>query len=128
MGKIILKSDWQKIHVKLKSAYVTRTVSYSTVSSEDLLARAAENSQLSKGSIRAALLALTQEMRNYLVNGHGIQVPSLGTFSFAVRAHATDDVETAGAPQVYRRKMGFTPSGRMKKDLADVNFDSLPQE
>ncbi len=113
MAKIWLKSKLQNLAMKKKEAYVTRSITLPRITKDQLLERAAANSGINRGVVYAAADAIANEFENFLMNGHSVEVPLIGSFRFSVNAKATDTEAEAGAGQVYRRKIQY----RCSKDL-----------
>lgn len=122
MGKIILKGKRQYVHFLSKSAYLTRTATYSKIDSDQLLERAADNSGVSKGVIYTALDAVMREFRNFLLNGHSVQLPEVGTFRFSIRCKAVDTAEEVTADNVSVRHIVYTPSTAMRTLIKNVSL------
>ena len=122
MAKVWLKSKLQNLAMKKKEAYVTRSVTLPRIDKETLMSRALENSGLRKGVFYAAVDALCNEFKNFLMNGHSVEVPEVGSFRFAVNAKATDTEEEAGAGQVYRRKILYVPNKDLWRQLQQVSL------
>lgn len=128
MAKIWLRTKLQNLAMKKKEAYVTRTVTFPPIDKDQLLERAADNSGIRRGVIYAAADAITNEIQNFLVNGHSVEVPLLGHFRFGINAKATNTEKEAGASQVYRRKIHYTPNKAIWRTLQQVNFVSEPTD
>lgn len=124
MGKIILKGKRQYVYVLDKSAYITRTSTYSKIDSDQLLERAADNSGVSKGVIYTALDAVMREFRNFLLNGHSVQLPEVGIFRFSIKCKAVDSAEEVTADNVKSRHIVFTPSVAMRTLIKNVNLST----
>ena len=122
MGKVVLKTNLQMIALKKKDAWVTRSVTYSRIDADELLNRAAANSGIRRGIIYQAADAINNEFANFLMNGHSVELPLIGTFRFGVNAHVADTEEAAGADKVYRRKLIYRPSTELRRLALNVNF------
>ncbi len=128
MGKIWIKSKLQNLAMKKKEAYVTRSVTLPRIDKDQLLERAADNSGIRRGVVYAAADAITNEIENFLMNGHSVEVPLLGNFRFGVKAKATDTRKEAGASQVYRRRIIYKPSKPIWRRLQTVNLVDIDEE
>ena len=111
--------------MKKKNAYVTRSVTLPRIDKDTLLERAADNSAIRKGVFVAVADAITNEFENFLLNGHSVELPLVGTFKFAVNAKASDEEPESYAEQVYRRKIHFQPSKELWRKLQTVSLASL---
>lgn len=130
MATVRLKAATQYIAAANKNMVVTRMVTYSKISADDVLDRAAENSGINRGQLAASMHAILQTFRNFVCNGHSVELPELGTFRFSINAHAveTDNADEAGADQVYRRKVIYHPSTKVKSDLEAINLSTVTDE
>ena len=122
MAKVWLKSKLQNLAMKKKEAYVTRSITLPRIDKDTLLARAADNSGIRRGVFYQAVDALCNEFKNFLMNGHSVEVPEVGSFRFAVNAKATDTEAEAGAGQVYRRKIQYVPNKSLWRMLQQVSL------
>ena len=128
MSKIWIRSRLQKLAMKKKNAYVTRSVTLPKIDKDTLLERAADNSGIRKGVVYAAADAITNEIENFLLNGHSVEVPLLGSFRFGVKAHASDTQEGAGVEQIYRRRIIYTPHAAIKRLIKTVNLVDVTEK
>ncbi len=123
MGKISLKSKFQRIAIKDKSAFVTRVITFSRISSDELIDSAARNSAIPKGHVSAGCDAIMNEFQNYLLNGHSVEIPHLGTFRLSVCCKSVDKTEDVSANNIYRKKVLFVPSPKFKKLIGSCSFE-----
>ena len=124
MSEIKLKVSKRRVAYMKKDMVLTNAEIYSTIKADHLLERAKDNSGIDEGEFYRAVKALQKEIRNFLVTGHGVQVPGLGIFKFSVAAHAGEvgDEDAGGASAVYRRKILFRPAKELKNELEKVEF------
>ena len=122
MSKILLKSKKQNIACKKYERYVTRSVTLPRIDKDELLSRAADNSGIRKGTIYAAADAICNEFKNFLLNGHSVELPLIGSFRFGVNAKVSETAQEAGADTVYRRKIKYVPNAQLKRQLQAVNL------
>lgn len=127
MSKIWLKSKLQNLAMKKKEAYVTRSVTLPKIDKDTLLARAAANSGIRKGLIYQAADAIVNEFENFVLTGHPVELPLVGTFRFGINAKAQDKQEDAGAAAVYRRKIVYTPNITLKRMLKTVGLVDISE-
>lgn len=125
MAKILVKSKLQRLAAQKKDAYVTRVVNLPLIDADTLLERAADNSGLRRGVLYAAVDAVNNEIKNFLANGHPVEVPMLGIFRFAVNAHASETMEDAGTAQIYRRKIIYRPTVALNRYINTINLTKL---
>ena len=128
MGKILLTAKEQNIFnvggsQKISKGFVLRPVRYTTMSSKDILEYCTQNSMVPPAYVSASMHALTQSIRNFLLNGHSVEFPNLGTFRITCESTATDNLEAAGIRQLVDFKIRFLPSTDLKEDLAKIDCE-----
>ena len=126
MANVWLKKSLFNMAAKKKEIYCTRNVTLPRISSSDLVAAAARNSGLDRGTLQAAMDALNKEFQNYLLIGHSVEVPNIGTFRFRINAHGTDTEQEAGAGQIYTRKIWFQCNRELWRLCQAVQFEQMP--
>lgn len=122
MAKIKVNASRQRIALLNREGFVSRTVTYSKISGDEMLEYAALNSGINQGQLAAAMFAIQQSFQNFLMNGHSVELPGVGTFRVGVNAHMVEHAEDVVAEKIYRRKVLFVPSKRIKAQLSNVNF------
>lgn len=123
MGKIVLKSNLQKLAMKKENAYVTRSIRYSTIDGETFLDHVARNTRLDRYVVKAAAGAIAKEFANFIFNGHSVAVPGIGIFRFGVNAKCAATKEESNVRKVYRRKILYRPTTDIKKLVANTNLE-----
>lgn len=132
MGKILVKAQQQTVFNKDKSgqkslAYVLRPVRYSTMRANDIVNYCATNSIVPKAYVHAAMIALSQCVENFLLNGHSVEFPNLGIFSLSSQGITESDAEKAGVDQLIKLRVRFLPCTELKTlvDNVEVEFDGV---
>lgn len=115
MGQINIKKRKQRIAYKNADYYVTRNITYSKISTEDVINYASENSGIPKAQMSSAYYALEQQILQFLFNGHSLELSSLGSFYLATNAHISDTEDGAGADAVYRTTVQFRQSKKLRE-------------
>ena len=103
-------------------------VSYKKISNNDLIEYMVQNSSVSKSTALAAVAALRQVFSNYVLNGHGVQIPQLGIFTLAAKTNAVDDLKKCGASCVKNLKVRFTPTVLLKNACKSVKFQGIVKD
>ena len=116
MAQILLKTNYRKLGILDEKKYLTTALRYSTISVDDLIKYAAENSGLSKANVAAVFYALAQQIEQFACNGHSIQLGKLGTLYLTANTKAADTEKEAGANAVESLCIRF----RQSKDLRDM--------
>lgn len=128
MGTINLKTSLRRIGFLKEDnpKYVTTVVRYSTIGAEELIKMASENSGIPKAQMAASFYALSQQMEQFILNGHALEIGSLGTLYLASKAKASDSEKGAGVDSLVRVCIRFRQSKKVRNMLnANVSF-SLP--
>lgn len=128
MGKILLTAKEQNIYNvggshEISKGFILRPVRYTTMSSKDILEYCTQNSMVPPAYVSATMHALTQSIRNFLLNGHSVEFPNLGTFRITCESTATNNLELAGIRQLVDFKIRFLPSTDLKEDLAKIDCE-----
>lgn len=103
-------------------------VSYKNISNNELVDYMVSNSGVNKATALAAVAALRRLISNYVLNGHVVQVPQLGTFRIGVSTKAVDDYKKCGAGCVERVKMFFTPIVQTRNATKSIKFKGVVAE
>ncbi|MBQ0020835.1 MAG: hypothetical protein KBT39_10010, partial [Bacteroidales bacterium] len=108
-------------------AYVLRPVRYSTMRANDIVNYCATNSIVPKAYVHAAMIALSQCVENFLLNGHSVEFPNLGIFSLSSQGITESDAEKAGVDQLIKLRVRFLPCTELKTlmDNVEVEFDGV---
>ena len=126
MGKIVVKAQQQNVFNKDKSgevskAYVLRPIRYSTMSSNDILDYCVKNSIVPKAYISASMVALSQCIENFLLNGHSVEFPNLGIFSLSSLGISESDLKKTGVAQLHKLRVRFLPCRQLRTVIERVN-------
>jgi len=124
----MVASSKQKVAVLKKEGYVSRVKTYSTISGDEFIELAALNSGINESQLSAAMAAIKQQFQNYLVRGFAVTIPGVGIFRIGVNAKMVENAEDVSAKQIYRRKVLFRASTKIKALLDQVNFSTSGDE
>ena len=126
MSTIVIKKNLQRVGYAKADKYITSPVRYSTISTEDLLKYASQNSGIPKAQMMAAFYAINQQVEQFILNGHALQLGTLGYFFLSVKTKATDVEEEAGVDAVKKLALKFRQSKQMAVMISqNVQFDCL---
>ena len=104
-----------------KWAYVLQPDLYSKLSQAKVIQEAALRSGINKGSINAAWDAIGEVIKAWATEGHNVSIPGLGSMRFGLRSTSVPDVNKVGTGLITSRRVIFTPSQDIKKELAATN-------
>lgn len=100
-------------------------VSYKRITNDDLINYMVSNSGINKYVAIAAVTALRRVITNYLLNGHTVKVPQLGTLRLAAKTKAVSSSDKADASCIKALRVRFTPVGSTRLACRSVKFSGL---
>lgn len=106
-----------------KYAYVLQTELYNKLASAKVIKEAAVRSGIQEAVLNASWLAIGAVIKAWATEGHSVAVPGLGTMRFGVNAQSVADVNDVSANLITTRKVIFTPSVDIKKELAATSIN-----
>lgn len=118
MSTINLKSLLKRIAYADAQLYVTNPVRYSTISTDDLINYACENSGIPKAQMASSFYALQQQIEQFVLNGHTLTLGTLGTLYLSAQTKAAKEEKDAGPGAVVRLSVKFRQSKKLKNILA----------
>jgi predicted histone-like DNA-binding protein len=122
MGQIQVRTSLQKLVAQDKNAYVTRAVRFSKIPTAELIEHAASDSGLSDSMVAASFYAIVKQVKELMLNGHSIELGTLGTLRFSMRCKSAETIEDISASNVKTRRILITPSKTLKQALDNVTF------
>lgn len=122
MGVIRYKVVPKKNPIDKTVKYYAQPILYSQISREDIIEAAQRNTSIPRSYLDMAYDALVNEVENFVMNGHSVQVPNLGTISCRINGMGTE--LEADYDASYIQKVGFTflPDPYIKKLLKKVQY------
>lgn len=100
-------------------------VRYTRITNDDLIEYMVSNSGINKAVALAATAALRRAITNYVLNGHTVKIPQLGTLSLSARTKGVDTLEKADESCIRSIKLRFTPVGSTKQACRSVKYSTL---
>lgn len=113
MGIINIKTNLQRVGYAEADKYITSTLRYSTISTDDLLSYASENSGIPKAQMMAAFYAINQQVTQFILNGHSLQLGTLGYFYLSAKTKASDTEKEAGVDAIEKVVVKFRQSKKL---------------
>lgn len=124
MAQVLISSARQKVALLGKEGYVSRVSTYSKINGDEFIEFAALNSGINEGQLRASMAAIKQQFQNFLLTGHSVELPGVGIFRLGVNSKMVDTAEDVSTRQIYRRKVIFRASTKIKQLLDQVSFST----
>lgn len=115
MGQINLKKRQQRIAYMDAELFLTSSEHYSQIGADEIIEYSSENSGIPKAQMASAFYALNQQIRQFLLNGHSLELPNLGFLYLSVNAKATETEEEAGAKAVTRVSVKFRQCKKLRE-------------
>ena len=103
--------------------YVMTPELYLALNQKKVIREAALRSGVSQGVMQACWDAAGEVIKAWATEGHSVALPGLGTIRFAVRAQAVANVEKVGVDLIKSKRIVFTPSVDIKKELAATSIN-----
>lgn len=122
MGQINIKTRQQRIAYKEddKEYFLTSPEQYSKINIEQILEYCSENSGIPKAQMASAFYALNQQVEQFLLNGHSLELLNLGCLYLSFNAKAAETEDEAGAKAVTRISVKFRQSKKLR-DMINSN-------
>ncbi len=102
--------------------YVMRPEKYSNLTEAKVIAEASVRSGIAKGALKGAWDAIGEVIKAWVTEGHSVSIPGLGTLRFGMNAQAVEDVNEVAKSLIRTRKVVFTPSVDIKRELVETKI------
>lgn len=122
MGVIRYKVVAKKNPLDGSVKYYGQPELYSQISKQDIIEAAQRNTSIPRAYLDMAYDALINEVENFVMNGHSVQIPNLGTISCRIRGEGANTRKEYSTELI--KKVGFTflPDPYIKKLLKKIQF------
>lgn len=107
---------------KYQYMYVMQPLIYNKLTPEKVIQQAALHCGLTPAVMNVAYAALSEVIKSWATEGHSVAVPGLGTMRFGLRANAVKSVEDVSTKLITQRRVIFSPSMEIKKELAKTGI------
>lgn len=115
-----MKTRQKRIAYLDTELFMTSSEHYSQIGADEIIEYSSENSGIPKAQMASAFYALNQQIRQFLLNGHSLELPNLGFLYLSVNAKATETEEEAGAKAVTRISVKFRQCKKLR-ELINTN-------
>lgn len=102
--------------------YYAQPELYSQISKDDIVEAAQRNSAIPRAYLDMAYDALINEVENFVMNGHSVQIPNLGTISCRIKGRGAKTKVSFNAEFIDKVGFTFLPDPYIKKLLKKVQF------
>ncbi|MCH5178141.1 MAG: hypothetical protein J1F13_00545 [Prevotellaceae bacterium] len=97
---------------------------YSNITDRELINYMLQNSQVGRTTAVAAVEAFKAAFTTFLLNGHTMVVPAVGTFSLSAKCKAVDSLKDVGR-SIQRLRIRYTPESIIKVAAKSSQFRGL---
>ncbi len=118
-----LTSLKDNISDKPKKGYYAQVVTRGTVDSKALCKHIAGSCSLTNADMTAALIALSQHLSEFLLDGYNVNIEGLGTFSISAESRLVENCDDIHAQSVQVKSINFRPAVSLKKTMSKANFE-----
>lgn len=116
--KVVEKNNPLDASVK----YYAQPELYSQISKQDIIEAAQRNTSIPRAYLDMAYDALINEVENFVMNGHSVQIPNLGTISCRIRGEGADTRKDYSTEFINKVGFTFLPDPYIKKLLKKIQF------
>ena len=122
MGKVFIKVQQQYFRPEDKQMWFTKSITYTKIGFDTLVKHVSADSGMSEAACEGAIRSIMKQVEEMVLNGHTICIKEFGTLKVSFNAKAPLDREEAGAKQVYRRRLLYFPSERIKEEVENTTL------
>ena len=110
-----------------KKLYASR-IMYSNIGHDELIGYMQKNANVGRATAVAAVDVFAKVFATWVLHGHAIQVPELGTFSLSAKTKAASSLEDATGDVIRRLRVRFTPVKHLKESAKSTRFQGIVVE
>lgn len=122
MGVIRYKVVEKRNPIDGSVKYYAQPELYSQISKQDIIEAAQRNTSIPRAYLDMAYDALINEVENFVMNGHSVQIPNLGTISCRIRGNGSESRATYTTDLIIKVGFTFLPDAYIKKLLKKIQF------
>lgn len=112
-----------------KVAWYLQKRKYDTISSKELVEAMARNTGIPVAKVAMATDAIVKQLKNFLLNGHSVNIIGLGTFSPRIKSRPSATKEAVTADNVKALLLKFRPQTDIREDMkTTVGYEVIHSE
>jgi nucleoid DNA-binding protein len=130
-GQINIDFKKRRIAYNDTEMLVGQATRFTTISYESVVAYAAKAACVPESSIKLSIEALFDAMKYFVMNGHPVKIPYLGTFYLSVRVKSTatkEEFVANFAKNLRNISVCFRPAPELKARIASTTINTLVEE
>ena len=102
---------------------------YDTISSKELVEAMARNTGIPVAKVAMATDAIVKQLKNFLLNGHSVNIIGLGTFSPRIKSRPSATKDAVTADNVKALLLKFRPQTDIREDMKNtVGYEVIHSE
>ena len=102
---------------------------YDTISSKELVEAMARNTGIPVAKVAMATDAIVKQLKNFLLNGHSVNIVGLGTFSPRIKSRSSNTKDEVSADNVKALLLKFRPQTDIREDMKNtVGYEVIHSE
>lgn len=103
-----------------KVAWYLQKRKYDTISSKELVEAMARNTGIPVAKVAMATDAIVKQLKNFLLNGHSVNIIGLGTFSPRIKSRPSESKDQVTAENVKALLLKFRPQTDIREDMKNT--------
>lgn len=107
---------------KPKKGFYAQVVTKGTIDTPALCKHIAAGCSLSEADMRAALIALSENLTRYLLDGYNVNIEGIGTFSLSAESKIVEKESDIRAQSVKVKNINFRSAVSLKKAMTKAKF------
>lgn len=111
-----------------KKRYHARVVNQQHISSDQLAEEISHNCSLTEADIKAALVALSEQMAEHLKNGKRVHLEGIGYFQITLQCPETKNPKNTRAEDVRFKNVRFRADQSLKNSLQNLKTKRSPEK
>lgn len=112
-----------------KMAWYLQKRKYDTISSKELVEAMARNTGIPVAKVAMATDAIVKQLKNFLLNGHSVNIIGLGTFSPRIKSRPSTTKDAVTADNVKALLLKFRPQTDIREDMKNtVGYEVIHSE
>lgn len=107
---------------KPKRGYYAQVVTRGTIDTETLCQHIASSCSLTTADMAAAIIALSQNITDYLLDGYNVNINGIGTFSLSAESEVVENEKDLKSRSVKVKSVNFRSAVSLKKAMTKSKF------
>lgn len=123
--KYIVKQTRLSFQDDKPTVWKAQKLSMATVSERELIKYIANSSNVPASTIKACLLAISEAITYFVINGHYVTIENFGSYYLKMHAKVARSKEECGVKQVKNTTLGFTASSALSRLINNADIEKV---